>query len=159
MNFTTKYPVVVFLIILVDVKIYVMKKFALIIFFFCALSAHAHGVNGHYKSILEKRIKFYPLYYNALQLSKDQISQFEYITETYNNKYSEIIKNNGTTENIRRLSKQEDREIEKFLDKHQKKRYKVIRHLERFDIKKSFKEKDYYKLNPRMGIFGDLPKK
>lgn len=159
MNFTTKYPVVVFFVAIIGEKIYLMKKIVTVIFLFLGLSASAQGLNEHYKSALDKRIKFYALYHNTLQLTPEQVSQFEYIVEIYNNKYDDLLKNNIKFGDIRRISKQEDREIKQILDKRQRKRFNLIRHLERFDLNKGFKEKDYYKLNPRMSVFGDLQKK
>ena len=53
----------------------------------------------------------------------------------------------------------EEKEIKKILDKRQKAQFRILKHLEKQDIKRSFKEKNYYKLNPRMSVFGDMPKK
>lgn len=112
--------------------------------------------NAIYQSALTKRIKFYPLYFNALQLTPEQISQFEYITEKYNTKYQNNLKDKKT---LKELSKQEDKEIKQILDKRQKSQFRIVKHLERLDIKRALKEKDYYKSNPRMSVFGNLPKK
>jgi len=133
-----------------------MKKIvAVIIILFTGMNVLAHE-NAKYQSALAKRIKFYPLYYNALQLNPDQISQFEYIIEKYNLKYQ----NNSYDKKILKdLSKQEEKEIKQILDKRQKAQFRIIRHLEKQDIKRSLKEKDYYKSNPRMSVFGNLQKK
>lgn len=123
--------------------------------FLCPIS-YAHDVNSPYNSAYQKRIKFYPLYFNTLQLTPEQISEFEYIIDEYNNNYKENLNDKNI---LKELSKQEDKELKQILDKRQKAQFRIIKHLERQDIKRSLKEKDYYKSNPRMSIFGDLDKK
>ena len=76
-------------------------------------------------------IDFSPLYYNVLQLTREQISEIEYLNETND-------------------------DIKSILDKRQKAQYRIIRHLE--NIEKFRKQKDYHKLNPRMSVFGNLDK-
>ncbi|MBO6256866.1 hypothetical protein J6N69_02365 [bacterium] len=76
-------------------------------------------------------INFSPLYYNVLQLNREQISEFEYLNETKQN-------------------------IINILDKRQKSQYRIIKHLD--NKEKKAKDKDYYKLNPRMSVFGNLDK-
>ncbi len=76
----------------------------------------------------ESKIDFTPLYYNILDLNKEQISQFKDGNESK-------------------------------LDTRQKAQYRILKHLERKDAKRSMKKKDYYKSNPRMSVFGDLNKK
>jgi len=71
-------------------------------------------------------IDFTPLYYNVLELDKEQISQF-------------------------------DAGNKSILNKRQKSQYRIIKHLEKHE--KRQRQKDYYKSNPRMSIFGDLKKK
>ena len=123
--------------------------------FLCPISC-AHDVNSPYNSAYQKRIKFYPLYFNTLQLTPEQISEFEYITEIYNNEYKKYLNDKNQ---LRELAKQENREIKQILDRRQRAQFNIIKHLERQDIKRSLKEKDYYKFNPRMSVFGDLDKK
>lgn len=118
--------------------------------------SYAHDVKSPYDSAYQKRIKFYPLYFNTLQLTTEQISEFEYIIEEYNNNYKENLSNKNI---LKELSKQEDKELKQILDKRQKAQFRIIKHLERQDIKRNLKEKDYYKSNPRMSVFGDIDKK
>ena len=75
-------------------------------------------------------IDFYPLYYNALQLSHEQISETEFMYETHNT------------------------DLKQILDRRQRAQLKIIKHLENFDNFR--KEKNYKKLNPRMSVFGNL---
>lgn len=131
-----------------------MKKLIIIIVI-CLSGLCVNAKNDNLQDILDKRIKFYPLYFNALQLTPEQASEFEYITEVFNEKY----KNSTNIKQIIKISKSEDKEVKKFLDKRQKARYRIIRHLERKSLKNSLKTKDYYKSNPRMSIFGDISKK
>lgn len=131
-----------------------MKKLIIIIVIFLS-GLCVNAKNDNLQDILDKRIKFYPLYFNALQLTPEQASEFEYITEVFNEKY----KNSINIKQIIKISKSEDKEVKKILDKRQKTRYRIIRHLERKSLKNSIKTKDYYKSNPRMSIFGDIIKK
>ena len=123
--------------------------------FLCPIS-YAHDLNTQYNSVYQKRIKFYPLYFNTLQLTPEQVSEFEYIIEQYNNNYK---KNLNEKNRLKKLSKQEEKELKQILDKRQKAQFRIIKHLERQDIKRNIKEKDYYKSNPRMSVFGDLKEK
>ncbi len=123
--------------------------------FLCPIS-YANNLNTQYKSAYQKRIKFYPLYFNTLQLTPEQVSEFEYIIEQYNNNYKENLNEKNR---LKKLSKQEEKELKQILDKRQKAQFRIIKHLERQDIKRNIKEKDYYKSNPRMSVFGDLKKK
>lgn len=133
-----------------------MKKIIILIYIiFNGINCFAHE-NTNHQNTLAKRIKFYPIYFNALQLNNEQISQFEYITDKYNNYY---IENLNDTKALKRLSNNENKEIQKILDKRQKAQFRIIKHLERQDHKRSLKEKDYYKSNPRMSVFGDIQKK
>ena len=86
------------------------------------------GFTSEYKN---DYIDFYPLYFNALQLSTGQISEIEFIRETNNSPDIKLI-----------------------LDRRQKSQYRIISHLE--NIEKLRKDKNYYKLNPRMSVFGNL---
>lgn len=137
-----------------------MKKLILILIILMhGLYASANNKQEQYKNILDHRIKFYPLYYNSLSLSPEQISEFEYIIETYNKKYEQIIFGKNNTKELKKISKQENKDLKQILDRRQKSLFGIIKHLERQDIKRSLKPKDYYKSNPRMSVFGDLPKK
>lgn len=131
-----------------------MKKIIIIIVI-CLSGLCVNAKNDNLQDILDKKIKFYPLYFNALQLTPEQVSEFEYITEVFNEKY----KNSTNIKQIIKISKSEDKEVKKILDKRQKTRYRIIRHLERKSLKNNIKTKDYYKSNPRMSIFGDISKK
>ena len=137
-------------------KILFMKKIiVVIIILYTGMNAFAHE-NAKYQSALAKRIKFYPLYFNTLQLTPEQRSELEYIIDKYNNDYKNNLDNINY---LKTLSLNEEKEIKKILDKRQKAQFRILKHLEKQDIKRSFKEKNYYKLNPRMSVFGDLPKK
>ena len=163
-----KYPVVVFFINLNSERIKIMsvyKKVGLLCLIRLAITcfsillcpiSYAHDVKSPYDSAYQKRIKFYPLYFNTLQLTPEQISEFEYITEIYNNEYKKYLNDN---KQLKELAKHENREIKQILDRRQRAQFNIIKHLERQDIKRSLKEKDYYKSNPRMSVFGDLNKK
>ncbi len=151
----------VFFRVIFSEKILYMKKFITIsVIIFYGLSVYAHNTD-YIKNTLNMRIKFYPLYYNSLQLTGEQVSEFEYIFEIYNEKYNQAILNNKKidTKAINKISQQENKDIKKILDRRQKHIFSLIRHLERQDIKRALKEKDYYKSNPRMSVFGDLDKK
>lgn len=134
-----------------------MKKIILLIsIIFLGLNAFCHETHDKIQSAYYKRIMFYPLYYNALQLTPEQISAFEYIIEKYNNDY----KNNLNNKNyLKILTSQEEKELKKILDRRQKAQFRILKHLEKQDIRRSLKEKNYYKNNPRMSVFGDLEKK
>ena len=80
---------------------------------------------------IESSINFYPLYYNALQLSANQISEAEYLNETH-----------------------DTRGLSSILDNRQRAQLRIINHLE--NLENSRKEKNYKKLNPRMSVFGNL---
>ena len=127
-----------------------------ILILFTPQVTYAHDVNSPYNSAYQKRIKFYPLYFNTLELTPEQISEFEYITEIYNNEYKKYL---NDQKQLKELAKEENREIKQILDRRQRAQFNIIKHLERQDIKRSLKEKDYYKSNPRMSVFGDLNKK
>ena len=139
-----------------------MKKNMIIFFILIlGLNSGASEYKSKYEQMLDTRMKFYPLYFNELQLSSEQISEYEYIIETYNNKYKLLInsENKNLNKEFNKLHKEENKELKKNLDGRQKNIYNLIKHLERQDIKRSLKPKNYYKSNPRMSIFGDLPKK
>ena len=126
--------------------------------------------------------RFNAIYYNALQMTPEQIDKYEDITEcdknSYKNKLSEIthevqkyqimkdcnfpyseMKNQRQLikklyKEMRKASNQENKQLKKILTREQKKTYNTIKHLERHDLKKS--PKDYHKLNPKMPVFGNL---
>lgn len=134
----------------------IKKIILLVIFISIATGSSAHNVQKNYESVYDNRIKFYSIYYNILQLSPEQISKFEYIFEIYSQKYKFEINNSKL---IKKLAKKEYKELMLILDKRQKQQFRILKHLERQDIKRNFKETDYYKSNPRMSIFGDIHKK
>lgn len=134
-----------------------MKNLLLIlIVILCGLNGYCSVIQDQIQKAYSKRIKFYPLYYNTLQLTPEQISEFEYIIEKYNKDYKDNLNN---SKYLKTLSKQEEKELKKILDKRQKTQFKILKHLEKQDIRRSLQEKNYYRYNPRMSTFGNLEKK
>lgn len=127
--------------------------------------------------------KFNALYFNALQLSKEQAVEFEKITLKYDkiykkdtnnliketDKYKTMKDNNIALSEqkqiikdiykiLKKNSKSEQKELKSILNKQQLQKYKLLKHLEVQDIKKEVHNKNYYKSNPQMSTFGDLKK-
>lgn len=135
-----------------------------------------------YKEYLEALMNDKAIIYNALNLSDCQRQEFEQITQKntkiYKQKLEELIKEaykykaqqsanftfaeqykqknniNRIKNEISCVSAKEDKDLLKILNRHQRSKYRYIKHLERHDLRKEYHPKNYYKLNPLMTIFG-----
>ena len=134
------------------------------------------------KNYVLQKERFNVIYYNALQMTPEQIDKYEDITESDKNSYKEILsqithevqkyqtmkecnfsylelKNQRQLikklyRQIKKASHKEDKLLKKILTREQRSTYNMIKHLERHDLKKN--SKNYYKLNPKMSVFGNL---
>lgn len=121
--------------------------------------------------------------YNALNLTDDQIKLREDIIKEnnplYEQKFDELIKESfklkalksaGASEtelnrqrrvvkcikkDIQCLIDQENKVFKKSLTREQRSKYAMIKKLERKDFKNACHQKDYYKANPQMRLFGN----
>lgn len=169
-----------------------MKKFFLLfsMLFIFSNCVHAY-VNiytpeyaQNYKDYILRKEKFNAINYNALQLTPEQIDQYEDLTKCDNNSYSDKLnelvneiqkyqlmkKYNlpyseiyNQKRHIRKLyselskiSNRENKKLKKILTSEQRHTYNTMKHLERHDIKKQ--SPDYYKKNPKMPVFGNIDK-
>ena len=121
--------------------------------------------------------------FNALNLSDEQRKQFLKITKQddiiYKKEFENLLKESYQLENlqtkkvfygdilkqkkniklyvkqIRKIAKQEDKELRKILTREQRSKYSMIKKLERHDLKQEIHSFDYYKKNPQLTRFGD----
>lgn len=166
-----------------------MKKIFIIIFIIFITNSSALALNNIYsdeyvqkfQNFLIIKERFNAIYYNALQMTPEQIEEYKNITECndfskelsdkimreirkYNTMkecnlpYSELKNQrqliNKLYRQIKIVLNKEDRQLKKILTREQRWTYNTIKHLERNDIKKH--PKNYYKLNPKMSVFGNL---
>ncbi len=108
-----------------------------------------------YKQITEKDDAYYKKYFDELVCQTFELKALKEakapIGETYEQK--RIVKK--ITRDIKKISRQEDRELKKILTRKQISKYSMIKKLERHDLKKEYHPKDYYKYNKQMQFFGD----
>ena len=165
-------------------------KIILVIFIFFSVTLNVFAKDDIYSMDYFRNFKenyflcknFNAIYYNALQMSQEQINQYEellkhgeitsqkiigMLDEKIKN-YQELIKNCTSEdeiisekyyikqlyENLFSLEKIKEEKLKNVLNKEQRKTLKKIKHLERHDIKKRIK--NYHKLNPKMSVFGNI---
>jgi len=106
-------------------------------------------------SIRENRIDY-------KQISDELIAEAEKLDALKSNKSSLSLqlrqkrKIKNILKELNNRIKREDKLLIKSLTRSQRAKYKLISHLEKRDIKKECRKKDYYKSNPRMQRFEDL---
>ena len=136
------------------------------------------------RNYLIQKQRFNAINYNALQLTSEQINQYEFITvgieNSYKEKLNEIVQEIGKYQQLKKnnvsviekynrrkhikqlyrdlskLSHQENRQLKKIFNREQRRKFNMIKHLERHDLKKDFHPKNYHKLNPKMPYFGNI---
>lgn len=129
-----------------------------------------------------RKERFNALYYNALQLTPEQIDKYEDIIECNKDSYqeklneitkevqfyntmkecgfthSELVRQKQVIKQLKKellqVSRQENKALKKILTRQQRTEYNMIKHLERHDLRKNLHQKDYHKLNPKMSVFG-----
>jgi predicted nuclease with TOPRIM domain len=137
-----------------------------------------------YQNFILQKERFNAINYNALRLTPEQIDIYEDITEQYENSYKKKINEiTHQTEKLQimkdcdlppfeikqqkkhikklykelsKISQSEKKQLNKILNKEQRKTNNTLKHLERHDIKKELNPENYYKLNPKMSVFGNL---
>lgn len=137
-----------------------------------------------YQNYIMRKERFDALNYNALGLSPEQIKQYKDIALLNNDYYQkkldkikyelekyQIMKEcdlpsfeikqqkqyiKRLYREISKISHNEKIKLKKILNKEQRKTYNTMKHLERHDLKKELYPKNYYNLNPKMSVFGNL---
>ncbi len=172
---------------------YILKSFfVLIILFFVNTTAFAWNsiyskeYLNEYKKNIYYKTKFYPVYYNVLNITPEQYEKIENIQknqiEIYTEKFAQIEKEvekyhvmkdcnlnhldiSSQKKLIKKLYKDlsdklssNDKNLKNNLTREQKNKYKMIIHLENFDRKKGMYSKNLYKKNPKMTVFGNIKK-
>ena len=149
-------------------------------------SIYSQEYLNEYKKNIYYKTKFYPVYYNVLDITPQQYEKCENLyknqIEIYAEKIAQIEKEvqkyqvmkdcnlphsdiSAQKKLIKKLYKDlsdklysDDKNLKNNLTKEQKNKYKMIIHLENFDRKKGIYSKNFYKKNPKMTVFGDIKK-
>ena len=151
---------------------YILKSFfVLIILFFVNTTAFAWNsiyskeYLNEYKKNIYYKTKFYPVYYNVLNITPEQYEKIENIQknqiEIYTEKFAQIEKEVEKYHVMKDCNLNHSdiyKNLKNNLTREQKNKYKMIIHLENFDRKKGMYSKNLYKKNPKMTVFGNIKK-